>query len=113
MKIVTINTDEISDWDSFHDLFSNKFGFPDFYGRNMDAWIDCMESLDSPEDGMTSIHVETGETLILELENVSSLSKRNKEIYDAIIECSAFVNYTKIDLGENPVLTLSFNKNST
>lgn len=113
MKIVKINTDDILDWDSFHDLFSEKFGFPDFYGRNMNAWIDCMESLDSPEDGMTSIHVETGETLILTLKNVDSLSKRNKEIYDAIIECSAFVNYAKIELGENPVLTLSFHKSST
>ena len=112
MKIVKVNTDEILDWDSFHDLFSKKFGFPKFYGGNMDAWIDCMTSLDSPDDGMTSIHAKQGETIILELENITSLANRNKEIYEAIIECSAFVNHRKIELGENAVLTLSFNKSS-
>ena len=113
MKIVKINTDDIIDWDSFHDLFSKKFGFPKFYGKNMNAWIDCMTSLDSPDDGMTSIHTSKGETIIIELENVSSLATRNREIYDAIIESSAFVNYRKIELGEPAVLTLSFHKTRT
>ncbi len=110
MKIVKINSDDILDWNSFHEVFSSKFGFPSFYGRNMDAWIDCMESLDSPEDGMTTIHVEPGETLILELNNVTSLAKRNKEMYEAIVECSAFVNHRRIEVGEPPVLTLSFHR---
>lgn len=45
--IVDIPAHEITDWDSFHDVFKRVFGFPDFYGRNMDAWIDCMTDLDS------------------------------------------------------------------
>ena len=110
MKIVKINTDDILDWNSFHEVFSSKFRFPSFYGKNMDAWIDCMSSLDSPEDGMTTIHVKPGETLILELDNVTSLAKRNKEIYEAIVECSAFVNHRKIEVGEPPVLAWSFHR---
>ena len=113
MKRIKIDTNEITDWDSFHNVFSKAFGFPDFYGRNMDAWIDCMTSLDSPEDGMTTVHVETGKTIVLELENISSLAERNKEIYEAIIECSAFVNYRKLEVGEPAVLTLSYFKNGT
>ena len=27
----------IRNWDSFHDEFNRVFGFPAFYGRNMDA----------------------------------------------------------------------------
>jgi len=30
------------DWETFHDEFQEKMGFFDGYGRNMDAWIDCM-----------------------------------------------------------------------
>jgi hypothetical protein len=40
--IVRIDTRLITDWASFHDVFARSFGFPDYYGRNMDAWNDCM-----------------------------------------------------------------------
>jgi RNAse (barnase) inhibitor barstar len=55
MVIVRIDTTKIRDWASFHEVFSEAFGFPDFYGRNMDAWIDCMTSLDDPAAGMSRI----------------------------------------------------------
>ena len=113
MNRIKIDANKLKDWDSFHDCFSKAFGFPDFYGRNMDAWIDCMTSLDSPDDGMTTIHTEPGKTLILEIENINSLAEQNKEIYEAIIECSAFVNYRKLEVGEPAVLTLSYNRNGT
>ncbi len=35
---VRIDTNRIVDWNSFHDVFAEAFGFPDFYGRNMNAW---------------------------------------------------------------------------
>ena len=41
-KNVQIDGSAISDWNSFHDIFAAAFGFPAFYGRNMNAWIDCM-----------------------------------------------------------------------
>jgi len=39
---VHIDGSKISDWGTFHHHFSEVFGLPGFYGRNMDAWIDCM-----------------------------------------------------------------------
>jgi hypothetical protein len=50
-KNVQIDGSKITDWDSFHDCFSGMLGFPGFYGRNMDAWNDCMTCLD-PQTGM-------------------------------------------------------------
>ena len=38
MKRIHIDTARIKDWDSFHNVFAEAFGFPGFYGRNMDAW---------------------------------------------------------------------------
>lgn len=48
--IVRIDARRIVDLDSFHDVFAEAFGFFGGYGRNMDAWIDCMSSLDDPDD---------------------------------------------------------------
>ena len=49
MTVVRLDCDRITDWDSFHAVFAEVFGFPNFYGRNMNAWIDCMTYLDDPE----------------------------------------------------------------
>jgi hypothetical protein len=52
---VRIDGSQLTDWESFHKVFAGVLGFPAFYGNNMDAWIDCMTSLDTPDDGMTTI----------------------------------------------------------
>ena len=74
----------------------------------MDAWIDCMTSLDCPDDGMTSVHAVSGNVVTVEIENYSEFKLRCPEQWLALIECSAFVNYRRIEVGEVPVLALSF-----
>jgi hypothetical protein len=96
----------LRDWTSFHSEFSRVFGFPAFYGKNMDAWIDCMTSLDKPENGMSTVHCATGSILTLELNNASDFEKRCPEQYKALIHCSEFVNRRRIEAGEAAVLTL-------
>jgi RNAse (barnase) inhibitor barstar len=49
VSLARIRARNISDWKSFHAEFRRVFGFPEFYGHNMDAWIDCMTSLDEPQ----------------------------------------------------------------
>jgi hypothetical protein len=100
----------IVDWPSFRDVFVKAFGFPDFCGCNMDAWIDCMSSLDCPEDGLSSIHVDPGQVVVLDLSGVNSLANRCPEIYEAVVECCAFVNYRRLGNGEPAVLALSLYK---
>jgi RNAse (barnase) inhibitor barstar len=112
MQIVKLDTRRITDWITFHEVFQQVFGFPDFYGRNLDAWIDCMTSLDAPEEGMTSIPTKSGEVVVLQLEHVDDFSKRCPDQYVAVIECSAFVNWRRIEIGEPAVLALSFYKNA-
>jgi hypothetical protein len=107
-KNVKIDGSRITDWDSFHDIFSEALGFPVFYGRNLDAWVDCMTSLDSPEDGMSRVHVSTEDILVLCISGVQELRKRCPEIYNSLVECSAFVNWRRIELGDQAVLALSF-----
>lgn len=98
----------ITGWDSFHDAFSAAFGFHGFYGRSMDAWIDCMTSLDEPGHGMSKLHCARGSVLTLQLLNVRDFRKRCPDQYDALIECAAFVNWRRNKVGEPSVLALSF-----
>ena len=102
--VVSIPTAKIVDWRSFHQVFQDALGFPEFYGRNMDAWIDCMTSIDKPDDGMSSVTVAPGELLIVQISD--ELGHRCPEQYKAIVECSAFVNSRRVQVGEDPVLGL-------
>ena len=105
---VDIDTAPIIDWASFHRVFAEAFGFPDFYGGNMDAWIDCLSALDVPEEGMTTVHAPEGGVVVLELSNTRDFSMRCAEIYLALIEGAALVNHRRLEMALPPVLCLSF-----
>jgi len=93
-------------WDAFHDAFQTAFGFPSFYGRNMDAWIDCMFSLHEPADGMTTVHGTVDDPVVLEVETAEDLPQ---DIHDALLESAAFVNWRNLQAGEPAVLVLALN----
>jgi hypothetical protein len=107
-KKVSIDCARIRDWESFHDEFAAVFGFPAFYGRNMNSWIDCMTSLDEPAHGMTTVHAPRDHVLTMELESTAEFRRRCPELYAAIIECSAFVNWRRLEVGKPSVLAFSF-----
>jgi barstar (barnase inhibitor) len=104
--VVTIPTSRITDWDSFHSVFQATLGFPAFYGRNMDAWIDCMTYLDDPPSGMTSVSVGEGGLVALRIDDAPDFQRRCPEQYEALMACVAFVNHRRIRAGQQPVLTL-------
>ena len=106
--VVVIDTDRITDAQSFHEVFSQACGFPGFYGRNMDAWIDCMSSLDTPEDALTTVHVAPGSVVTLVLTHAVQFKKRCPALYDAVIECAAGVNRRQLEWGRSAVLALAF-----
>jgi len=108
--IVRIDGRRIRDWGSFHAVFKEAMGFPDFYGANMDAWIDCMSYVDDPTAGMTTQHVSPGAVLTLHVDEINDFAFRCPEQYDALVECSAFVNWRRAERGEPAVLALSFYK---
>lgn len=108
--VCKIDTRQIRDWDSFHDVFARELGFPGFYGRNMNAWIDCMTSLDEPGDGMTSVHALKNGTLTLHLDHLGDFANRCPDIYEALVDCSAFVNFRRMESGDQPVLVLAYHR---
>ena len=104
-----IDANEIVDAESFHSVFAAALGFPAFYGRNMDAWIDCLSYLDDPNAGMTSIHVQPGQILSLVIDHAADFKARCPELFVALIECAAFVNWRCVETGNAPVLAVAFN----
>jgi hypothetical protein len=108
--MVRIDASDIVDSDSFHTVFASAFGFPAFYGRNMNAWIDCLTDLDDPGTGMTSVHVQPGECLSLVIDRAQDFKSRCPELFSALLECAAFVNWRRVDMGRSPVLALAFYK---
>ena len=105
--IVAVDAARITGWDTFHEVFAETFGFPDFYGRNMNAWVDCMTDLDEPGTGMTRVHVIPGEVLTVHLSDVEAVARIPPEILQGLLECAAFVNWRRIDMGQPPVLAVS------
>ncbi|MGB1234239.1 MAG: barstar family protein, partial [Planktomarina sp.] len=89
-KIVEVDCAKITNLPSFHDTFAKAFGFPDFYGRNLDAWIDCMTCLD---ETMSDVEVDVGDTVTLQLSNAASLKSNAPDILTAVFEMAAFVNF--------------------
>lgn len=108
--LVRIDAKRIADWVSFHSVFRSVMGFPEFYRANMNAWIDCMTYLDDPAAGMTTQHVQPGGVLTLQIDGIDDFASRCPEQYEALVECSAFVNWRRIEQGALPVLALSFCK---
>ena len=101
-----LDASRFHDWEAFHNIFISTFGFPDFYGRNMDAWIDCMTDL-SEDTGMTTVGGSPSDPVVLYLDNVNKVPS---EIYQALVECSAFVNWRRLEMGQPAVLILAFHR---
>jgi RNAse (barnase) inhibitor barstar len=83
-----IDAGAIQDMPSFHDVFERNLRFFDGYGRNMDAWIDCMTDLHGPH-ALSSLNLPEGERIELVLSGTQDLSRRKPEIIRELIECTA------------------------
>ncbi|MEX0313895.1 MAG: barstar family protein [Allomuricauda sp.] len=91
-----LSANKLMTWKSFHKEFKSTFNFPDYYGENMDAWIDCMDELfEKP--------------IIINIKNAKKLRENAPDIFAAILECAAFVNYRKVQEGGNPTILVAAN----
>ena len=79
MADVTLGTAEIRNWETFHDICARDFGFPGFYGRNMNAWIDCLTYV-REGDGMSRFVLQEDEYLYIHLPDFVTFSQREPVI---------------------------------
>lgn len=105
MVVVHLNGATIDDWHAFHGECQSAFGFPDCYGCNMDAWIDCLSYL-RDEDGMTKFRLKPDEMLQIVIDHAEILRKNAPHILEDIALCVEALNERYVDYGENPALEL-------
>ena len=104
--VVTVPADGIVDWTTFHSVFAEHLGFPAYYGRNMNAWIDCLTYADDPGAGMLAHAVQPGELLTLRIEGADAFANRCPEQYKALIDSATFVNMRRMEMDRPPVISL-------
>ena len=91
MASFEIDAAEIVDSRSFHETFKRTMSFPEFYGMNMNAWIDCMSDLHGPKS-ICGLHLEANDPVELKIANSEDFSNRCPDLFRALIQCTALVN---------------------
>jgi RNAse (barnase) inhibitor barstar len=101
---VRVNAGRIRDWASFHRVFREAMGFPESYGDDMDAWIDCM----SHPGVLTRAPVGVGDVLVIEVAKSIGFRGRCPEQFAELVEAAAYVNLRCAEDGQPPSLALVF-----
>lgn len=105
MPTAVIDAAAIHDWDTFHAASKAAFGFPDFYGRNMDACIACLTYI-ADGDGMSRFHLAEGETLTIEVSGADNLAARCPDQALALMSAVAAVDQRQREMSRPPTLAL-------
>lgn len=106
MARVTLDGAAMTDWAAFHDASQAVFGFPEFYGRSMDAWIDCLSYL-RDDDGMSSIRLAAGDVLQIDILHAGALRAAQPDMLEEVLYCIAGINERYEDYGETPALRVN------
>ena len=104
MTRIKIPATALESFERFHDAFAKVLGFPGMYGRTMDAWVDCLSDIDDPSTGMTQVHVEPGEVLVLDVDCGAEVEQ---EVLAALVDCAAFVNRRFAEAGSDTRIALA------
>jgi hypothetical protein len=104
MASVRLDAKQMGDWPAFHAECKRAFGFPDYYGNNLDAWVDCLSYL-RDDDGMTRFRLGPDETLRIDIVNAAALPA---DIAEELRFCVEAINDRYADYGEKPALELVF-----
>jgi hypothetical protein len=110
MTTVRIDARKIHDAKTFHDVFAEAFGFPAFYGRNINAWIDCMSDLGNPSAEMTKVHAKPGGVVLLQLDHVDQFVRDCPDLFASLHDAVAFVNWRQVHAGRAPVLAIAYER---
>jgi hypothetical protein len=105
LPTLVLPTEHIKDWQSFHSVCAKFFGFPAFYGNNMNAWIDCMSDL-TDDAGMTTVGLKPGAFLELRIPGYEAFARACPEVSAALLECTAFVNQRYISANGSTRISL-------
>src|ERR1700733_10828367 len=91
MALARLDGATIVDWDTLHTACARELGFPEFYGRNGNAWIDCLSYIDD-DAGMSRFVLGPSEVLCIEVIDSGVLRKQAPAILHTLSQGTASVN---------------------
>jgi len=106
-EIIRIDGAAICEWKRFHEISAEVFGFPDFYGNNMNAWIDCMADL-RIDSRMSKFLLQPRQMLQIELLNSKLLRMNTADVFDGLLAGAAAVNRRFLAAGESAAIYIVF-----
>ena len=105
MANVALDGRRLTDIPAFHRECALAFGLPDFYGRNLDALIDCLSGV-RDDDGMSRFVLGPDEVLDIELQDAAIVSREAPAVLAALEDAVDEVNARHVELDLPPPLRL-------
>ena len=103
MATVCLDGAAMTSWDAFHTQSQQAFGFPEFYGRTLDSWVDCLSYL-RDDDGMSSIRLGPDDVLQIDILHADAWRVAHPDMLDEVLYCIEGINERYADYGEKPAL---------
>jgi len=107
--IIRIDARRLKDSAGLHAALNEAFGFPDEYGKNLDALVDCLTHLDDPKTRMSRVQQLPGQVALLVLDHVDANGKLSTQVR-SLLDAIAFVNWRRLEKGQPPVLAVTYNR---
>ena len=108
--IIRVDARRLTDSAGLHAALSEAFGFPDSYGKNLDALVDCLTHLDNPKTAMSRVQLFPGQVALLVLEHADGKGKQQTAQVKALLDAIAFVNWRRLEAGQPPVLAVAYDR---
>ncbi|MFN0138247.1 MAG: barstar family protein [Phycisphaerae bacterium] len=86
-------------------MTNSRFRFFDGYGRNGDAWIDCMTDLHGP-NSLSGLALPTGEPVEIVIKKSASLVRLHPEIFNKLVTLVHFANERYAEMNERVRITV-------
>ncbi|WP_293000907.1 barstar family protein [Nevskia sp.] len=107
MTLVRIDGASIQDRASFHRAFAAAFSFPDYYGGNFDAWIDCMTDVVEARHEQSATVADAASSVVVVIEDADGFKRRCPDVWLAFLECAAVVNGRSVVSGRAARLVIA------
>ena len=106
--LIRIDARRLTDTAGLHAALSEAFGFPPFYGNNLDALVDCLTRLDDPQAGLSRVQLFPGQVALVVIEHARETCTQTAAQVKALTDAAAFVNWRRLEQGQPPVIALAY-----
>lgn len=105
--LIRIDARRLVDPAGLHAALGEAFGFSNGYGKNLDALVDCLTSLDNPKAALSRIQIFPGHMILIALENYDPKDSSAAQV-KTLTDVVAFVNWRRLEKGQPPVLAMAY-----